>query len=70
MRILGIDPGLSRTGFALLEIAPGEPTTTPALVDAGVFRLDSTRPIAERLDELARDLGSLIDEHGPTHGAV
>ena len=37
MRILGIDPGLRLTGFALLEIRPR--TIEPALLEAGVIKL-------------------------------
>lgn len=70
MRILGIDPGLQRTGFALLAVDPSSPTRPPELLDAGVFRLKASRPVAERLAELHEDLSNFIEAHEPTHGAI
>ena len=35
MRVLGIDPGLTRCGLGVVEAGPGRP---PALVDVGVVR--------------------------------
>lgn len=42
MRILGIDPGLRITGYAVLEAGAAQgPADLPALVEAGVIRLRS-----------------------------
>ena len=68
MRILGIDPGLSITGYACvdLESPPGE----PELVEAGVLRLPSRREMAVRLERLFDDLTGLIEELRPDRMVV
>ncbi len=60
MFVLGIDPGLTRTGYGL--VARGRP---PRVVAAGVIRTDRDRPDAERLAELFDDLTAVIAEHRP-----
>lgn len=56
MKILGIDPGIGATGFAILE---GEPL---ALVSSGEIR-----PAKEmsRLKYLFTEIGGIIDLHQP-----
>jgi crossover junction endodeoxyribonuclease RuvC len=60
-RVLGVDPGLNRTGYAVLERA----AHAPVLREGGV--LESTRDLslAERILELGRGLRDVIDEHRP-----
>lgn len=60
MRIAGIDPGLQRTGYAVLDLDGDRPASTPGLVEAGVFRFKPGRTVADRLVELEQDLGSLL----------
>jgi crossover junction endodeoxyribonuclease RuvC len=68
MRVLGIDPGLQLTGYGCVELsADGD---TPALVEAGVFRLTSGRPMAYRLAQLFTDLESLLEEVQPDRMVV
>ncbi len=69
-RILGIDPGLSRTGFAVIEVDQDNPTRTPSIIDAGVFKLDSKQSVAVRLTELEHDLAAMLALHKPAHAAV
>jgi crossover junction endodeoxyribonuclease RuvC len=66
MRILGIDPGLQLTGYGVVDFDPAH----PRLVDGGVIRLDTERPVADRLVELERELQSLVVEHRPQIVAV
>lgn len=73
MRVLGIDPGLRITGYGCVE---GDPWR-PAIVDAGVFRLDKVaraaddaETISARLLELDRDLRELIERVQPEAVAV
>ncbi len=66
MRILGIDPGLRLTGYGLIDYHAYK----PKLIDGGVIRLDTGRPIADRLVELERELESLITEYKPATCAV
>jgi crossover junction endodeoxyribonuclease RuvC len=63
VRILGIDPGLSLTGYGCVELAHN--CIDPALVEAGVFRLKSRSPIAFRLAQLFDDLTRLLEELEP-----
>ena len=41
MRILGIDPGLQRTGYGLIDVTPDG----IELVEAGVIRADPKKPL-------------------------
>ena len=61
-RVLGIDPGLTRCGYAVID-AHG-----PQLVSAvslGVLRTPPTRPLPERLASLHRDISDLLREFEP-----
>ncbi len=40
------------------------------MLDAGVFRFDADKPLADRLADLERDLDSVLDEHRPSVVAV
>ncbi|MFI4862064.1 MAG: crossover junction endodeoxyribonuclease RuvC [Phycisphaerales bacterium JB063] len=68
MRVLGIDPGLRLTGYGLVETRPG--AIEPALVEAGVIKLDAKTPVAARLAQLAEDLNGLLGSLAPTRIAV
>ena len=63
MRVLGIDPGLSITGYGCVEIGPD--LDDPRLEEAGMLRLKTRAPMAFRLDQLFQDLGSVLDDLRP-----
>ncbi len=63
LRILGIDPGLSLTGYGLVRLE--EPTGEPRVFEAGVLRLKSGAPMAVRLAQLYVDLCGLLQELRP-----
>lgn len=65
-RILGIDPGITRTGYGIVE-ASG---TKERAVAVGVIRTDPNLPTASRLAELHADLAAVIAEHLPTDAAI
>lgn len=65
-RVLGIDPGLTRCGYAVLD-AHG-PTTE--LVSMGVLRTPAADPLPARLARLHQDLSEVLDEFRPTSVAV
>ena len=65
MFVLGIDPGLSTTGYGLVE--DGHP---PRAVMAGVIRTDPAGESAERLAVLYDALTRVIDENKPQVVAV
>lgn len=63
-RILGVDPGLDRTGYAVIEL-PG-----PRVLDAGLVRTSSDSPLSGRLSEIHRGLEEILTEFGPDLIAV
>jgi crossover junction endodeoxyribonuclease RuvC len=66
MFVLGIDPGLSVTGYGVVEsTAAGE-----RAVAIGTIRTDAGAPVAERLLELHRDIVGVIAEHLPGEVAI
>lgn len=66
MRILGIDPGLEITGYAVLDTT-GAGT---AIVDAGIIRTNRRHELAKRLAVLSEELNELLGEHKPDVLAV
>jgi crossover junction endodeoxyribonuclease RuvC len=62
--ILGIDPGLERTGYAVLSVDIGRPQ--PELIEAGIIRMVRTRPLPDRLAQLADNLAEILRAHQPT----
>ena len=67
MRVLGIDPGLTRCGVGVVEGEPGRPLR---LVDVNVVRTSSDLQVAERLVSIERALDAWIEEHRPDVVAV
>lgn len=66
MFVLGVDPGLSRCGYCVLEVAPRRSRA----VALGVFRTSPSAPVPERLAELWADVRGLLDEHPPAAVAI
>lgn len=66
VRILGIDPGLQVCGYACLEVAGGRET----MVEAGVFRTTRDLPLEAKLDQIAEDIGTLLERFRPEVVAV
>lgn len=66
MRILGIDPGLARVGYGVIDTDGG----AQRLVDCGVIQTEAGRPEGERLVEIARDLRSLVRTWRPQLASV
>ena len=60
-RYLGIDPGLNRTGYALLERSP----RGPLLREGGLIRSTRGRSLAERVHEIACGLREVLNEFQP-----
>jgi len=66
--VLGIDPGLSRCGYACVDTRrPGGSVRPVAL---GVLTTSPSMPLPQRLAELRRELVALIDEQRPDVVAV
>ena len=60
MFVLGVDPGLSRCGYCVIEVGSRHQARAVAL---GVMRTDPSRAVPERLAELWDDFRLLLDEH-------
>ena len=67
MRVLGVDPGLTRCGLGVVEGAPGR-LLTPIAYD--VARTPATDDVAVRLLALERHLEQWISLHNPDVVAV
>lgn len=65
MIVLGIDPGLTRCGYAVVQSGRGGSVAALAL---GVIRTPATSPLPQRLAELKGELALLISQYRP--GAV
>jgi crossover junction endodeoxyribonuclease RuvC len=68
MKILGIDPGLERTGYGVIETPTG--AAVPRLLEAGVVRTDRRTALESRLAELAEGLEAVLAEFKPEAVAV
>jgi crossover junction endodeoxyribonuclease RuvC len=64
MFVLGIDPGLTRCGFGLVEGSFGGVESFRA-VRAGVVETDPKIPVEERLGQLLKELRLLLEETRP-----
>ena len=60
-RYLGIDPGLNRTGYAILDRTPNG----PVLREGGVLRSSASNTLAERVHELGTGLSEIVTEFRP-----
>ena len=67
MRILGIDPGLGITGYAVIESVSFRETR---VVEAGAIRPGRVTDLPTRLQALHEDLSSIIAEFSPRRIAV
>lgn len=71
MFVLGIDPGLSRCGYCIVEArAGGRGVGGPRPVALGVITTPPSEPVHLRLAELQRELRALMAEYPPTVVAV
>ena len=66
MRIIGIDPGLARVGYGIIEVENEKKT----LLDCGVIETGKDKREEDRLYEIFKDLNELIDHWNPTLAAV
>lgn len=65
MRVLGIDPGTSVTGYGVVEYGNGTPGFG-RLIECGVIRLTTRSPLPRRLAQLHDGIVQLIERHQPT----
>lgn len=66
MFVLGIDPGLSRCGYGVVE----QGRRRQRAVAAGVLRTSPELPVPQRLAELQTEVRALIEDYSPSTVAV
>jgi crossover junction endodeoxyribonuclease RuvC len=66
IRIIGIDPGLRRTGWAVIDTLGN----SLRFVGAGTVRSDDKADLASRLCQLHDGLSDILHEHRPEEAAV
>jgi len=67
MRVLGIDPGLTRCGVGIVDVAP---TRTATLVYVGVIRTPPDMPLEQRLLAISEGISAAVDAFAPTAAAL
>jgi len=67
LRVLGIDPGLTRCGIGVVDVATDR---TASLVHVGVVRSATTDPIERRLATIAAGIREVLQAHQPQVVAV
>ena len=66
VRIIGIDPGLGRVGYGIIEIL----NQKKVLLDCGVIETKKNKKEEDRLYEIFNDLNTLMDNWKPNIAAV
>ncbi len=66
MRIIGIDPGLQRTGWGVVDFELG----SPKHVANGICKSNSSKPLAVRLAEIFSQLDDVLTTYKPDIAAV
>ncbi len=67
MRVLGVDPGLTRCGLGVIDGAPGRPLS---LVAVEVVRTPAAMDLGERLITIEQAVGAWLDTYRPDGVAV
>ncbi|MEY4366450.1 MAG: crossover junction endodeoxyribonuclease RuvC [Actinomycetota bacterium] len=68
--VLGVDPGLTRCGYAVLANGTGPLGSSVQAMAMGVIRTPASDPLPRRLAALHREIAALIEEHSPAAVAV
>ena len=67
MRVLGVDPGLTRCGIGIVDVAANRRAT---MVYVGVIKTPPTMALEQRLLAVSQGIRVALDEHRPTAMAV
>jgi crossover junction endodeoxyribonuclease RuvC len=67
VRVLGIDPGLTRCGVGIVDVAFNR---TAQLVEVAVIRTPPSMPLEERLLAVGTGIEELLDKHRPSVVAI
>ena len=66
MRIIGIDPGLARVGYGIIDVIEGK----KIMLDCWIIETQSIQKEDKRLIEISNDLSSIISKWNPQSAAV
>ncbi|HUH88011.1 MAG TPA: crossover junction endodeoxyribonuclease RuvC [Pusillimonas sp.] len=66
MRILGIDPGLRRTGFGVIDVQGSR----LQYIASGVILVPTDQPLAQRLKVILDNIRQVVQETSPTVSAL
>ncbi|MDT0410776.1 MULTISPECIES: crossover junction endodeoxyribonuclease RuvC [unclassified Streptomyces] len=67
MRVLGVDPGLTRCGVGVVDGVPGRPLT---MVGVGVVRTPADAELSRRLLAVEAGIEEWLDTHRPEYVAI
>jgi crossover junction endodeoxyribonuclease RuvC len=67
LRVLGVDPGLTRCGVGIIEVSS---TRVPTLIGVHTLRTAADLPLEQRLLAIARGLEAYIDQYRPGAMAI
>lgn len=67
LRVLGVDPGTTATGYGVIDAERGRPGQ---LIECGVIRTSATADLATRLATLYAGLTEVVQQHRPAVMAV
>ena len=67
MRVLGVDPGLTRCGIGVVDGGPGQ---APRAVEVVVVRTPADADLAVRLLQIAERVEAMMDRHRPDTVAI
>lgn len=67
MIILGIDPGLSVTGYGIIEVVDHK---ARCRAYGGIYNRSKDASIAEKLEKIYREIRAVVSQHRPAHCAI
>lgn len=67
LRVLGIDPGLTRCGVGIVDV---EASRSASLVHVGVIRTPTDMPLERRLLAIGEGIALLIEQYSPAAVAI
>ena len=70
MRVFGIDCGTAITGFGVVESSEGARAPALTAMTVGTIRLAKAKPLAERLDQVYRELTAQMEIWQPETVAI
>lgn len=66
MRVIGIDPGIEKTGFAVVDHKGGK----PIILDCGCIKTSKVNSTPQRLVQIAADLNEVLTQWKPQAAGI